>query len=133
MFLLKILQKMWRRNCSQTLFKKIRIERFSGSIVLSFVQFVIIVCQVENYRNVLKLSCWPLAFTLCKAFFLKKKKEGGLELVFLPHFLHHFWRKMFFMLYSITWPNFSNWLILLREGFGKYCLLTRLWGHTFWN
>ena len=34
-----------------------------GSIVLSFIQFVFIISQVEGYRNTLKLSCRPLAFT----------------------------------------------------------------------
>ena len=31
--------------------------------VWSFTQFVLIVCQVEVYQNILKLSCKPLAFT----------------------------------------------------------------------
>ena len=32
----------------------------------SFIQFVFIVCQVEEgHRNILKLSCRPLAFTTC--------------------------------------------------------------------
>ena len=32
-------------------------------LVKIFVQFVFIVCQVEDYWNILKLSCRPLAFT----------------------------------------------------------------------
>ena len=75
-----------------------------------WIYFVFIVCQIEYYRNWLKLSCRPLAFTSSKAF-LKNKK--GLELVLLPHFLHDFWRKIFLLLYSITWPNFNVWLSLL--------------------
>ena len=42
--------------------------------------------KVEGYRNILKISCRPLAFTY-KAFFVKKR---GLELVSLAHFLHNF-------------------------------------------
>ena len=42
--------------------------------------------KVEGYRNILKISCRPLAFTY-KAFFVKKR---GLELVSLAHFLHTF-------------------------------------------
>ena len=38
-------------------------ENSCGSIVESFIQFVFIICQVEGYRNILKLSCRPLAFT----------------------------------------------------------------------
>ena len=31
-------------------------------------QFAFIVCQVEGYRDILQLSCRPLAFTYYKAF-----------------------------------------------------------------
>ena len=31
-------------------------------------KFVLIVCQVEHYRKLLKLSCRPFAFTTYKAF-----------------------------------------------------------------
>ena len=48
--------------------KKVKIELISGSTVLSFMQFDFIVCQVEDYRNVLKLSSRPLVFTSHKAF-----------------------------------------------------------------
>ena len=58
----------------------------AGSITIFF-----IVCQVESYLNILKLSCRPLAFTSFKAFFFLKKR--GLELVSLPHFLHDFENK----------------------------------------
>ena len=53
--------------------KRTNIEHISGSIVQSFLQFVFIVCQVEGYRKILKLSRRPLAFTSYKAF-LKNKK-----------------------------------------------------------
>ena len=39
-----------------------------------------IVCQVEDYRNVLKLSCRLLAFTSYKVF-LKTKKSSGTSLL----------------------------------------------------
>ena len=39
----------------------------------SFVKFVFTVCQVKDYRNILKLTCRSLAFTLYKAF--QKQKE----------------------------------------------------------
>ena len=38
--------------------------------------------QVEVYQNILKLRCWPLVFTFCKAF-LKKKKVSGTSLLAL--------------------------------------------------
>ena len=74
-------------------------------------KFGFIVCQVEGYQNMFKLSCRPLAFTSYKVF--KKKTKRGLELVFLPHFLHDFLRKLFILLYSINWPNLFAWLPLL--------------------
>ena len=49
-------------------------------------------------------------------------KKSGLELVSLPHFLHNFWRKIFILLYSINWPNFTAWLILLREILCNICI-----------
>ena len=45
----------------------------------SFIQFVFIVCQVEGYENILKLSYRPLAFTSQQAF-LKNKKMSGISL-----------------------------------------------------
>ena len=67
---------MWWRNYSQTHSLKIKIEHFVGSIVEIFIQFVPIKRQVEGYRNILKLSCRPLAFTSYKAFFKNKKRPG---------------------------------------------------------
>ena len=52
-----------------------------------FIQFVFTVCQVEGYQKILKLSCFPLAFTLHKAFLKDKKRSGTI----LPTtFLHNF-------------------------------------------
>ena len=85
----------------------------------SFMQFVPVVCQVEGYRNMLKLSCRSLAFTSYKAS-LKNKK--CLELVFLPRFLYECRRKIFLLLYSINWPNFNIWLSLLCEMFENMCI-----------
>ena len=40
-----------------------KTEHISGAILWSFTQFVFIVCQVEGYRSILKLTCKSLAFT----------------------------------------------------------------------
>ena len=77
------------------LFLKIEIEHISGSTLWSFTQFVFIVCQVKDYRNILKLRCRALAFISYKTF---SKTKRGLELISLSHFLHDFWRKIF-----LTW------------------------------
>ena len=44
------------------------------------------------------------------------------SIVSLPHFPHHFWRKIFLLLYSINWPNFIVWSSLLCEILGKICV-----------
>ena len=54
---------------------------------------------------------------------LFQKAKRGLDLVFFSHFLIDFWRKIFLLLYSITWPNFNVCLTLLREIFGNVCIL----------
>ena len=40
----------------------------SGSIFLTFTQFVFIICQVEGYQIILKISCRPLALPHIKFF-----------------------------------------------------------------
>ena len=62
--------------------EKIEIAHISGSVVESFIQFVFIICQVEGYQNISKLSCRSLAFTSFKAF-LKKKNRSGTSLLAL--------------------------------------------------
>ena len=56
--------------------------------------------------------------------FLKKR---GLELVFLSHFLHDFRSKIFFLLYSITWPNFIVWLPLICDILSNMCIIIVYW------
>ena len=58
--------------------------------------------QVEIYQNIIKLRCWSLRLTLCKAI-LKTKR--GLELVSLSNFQHDFEKKIFLTLYSILLTN----------------------------
>ena len=82
-------------------------------------QLVLILCQVEDYRSILKLSCRPLAFTSNKAFVEKK----GLEVVSQPDFVNYFLWKIFLLLCSITWPAFIVWLFLLPEILGNRCII----------
>ena len=49
--------------------------------------------------------------------------EKGLGIVSPPHFVYDFLRKVFLMLYSITWPNFIMWLYLLPEILGIMCIV----------
>ena len=38
------------------------------------------------------------------------------------HFVYIFFRKTFFLLYSINWPDFIVWLLLLLELLGNICI-----------
>ena len=67
-FFLESYTKYAMRNYSKILFPKIKFKHISGSIGYRFIQFFKIVCQVDNYRNILKLNWRPLAFISCKAF-----------------------------------------------------------------
>ena len=57
--------------------------------------------------------------------FLNNKR--GLDLVFLPHFLHNFRIKVFLSLYYFNWPLFTVWLSLLREILGNMCIAIVCW------
>ena len=45
--------------------EKLKIEHISGSTNYIFMQFTFIVWHVKGYRNMSKLNCKPLRFTLC--------------------------------------------------------------------
>ena len=69
-FLEKSYTKCGRKTISRPFSKKSKL-----SFILKFYIFVSIVCQVEDYRKCLKLSCIPLAFTSYKAFLKNKKRS----------------------------------------------------------
>ena len=48
--------------------------------------------------------------------------DKGLGIVSAAHFVYDFSTKMFLMLYSINWPNFIAWLLLLLEILGNMCI-----------
>ena len=50
------------------------------------------------------------------------KKEYETKFLTAPHFVNDASRKIFLMLYSITWPNFIVWLHLLLEILGNMCI-----------
>ena len=58
---------------------------------------------------------------------LFEKTKSGLELVFLPHFLHNFLIKVFLLRCSINWPNFILWLPLIREILNNKCAVNLCW------
>ena len=99
----KIIHKIWWRCWSQTFFKKLKLRISLHQQSEMFQRLFLLYILVKIYQNILKLRRWPFALTLYKAFYKTKK---GLELAYLLYFLHDFWRKIFFMLYSMNWPNF---------------------------
>ena len=46
----------------------------------------------------------------------------GLRLVSPPHYVHHFPRKMFLMLHSMNWANFTVWLPLFLDILSNICI-----------
>ena len=92
-------------------FFECKIKHISRSTFWNCKKFLLIVRPFENYQNVLKLRCWSYKT------FLKNRKKG-LELLFLPHFLHDFSIKIFGMLYFINWPNFIVWFSLFLKILG---------------
>ena len=116
------------------LFKKMKIKCISGSIVQSFIQFVFIICQVEDYWNILKLSSKPFAFTSDKAFSKNKKRSGtGIPASFSAWFSMK--NISIVRLYELTkfdfLVTFNSWDI--EQYVYSNFLLTRLWRHEFRN
>ena len=64
-----LLEKSYTKCCGETILRHF----YQKSKFESCIQFVFIECQIEDYRNILKLSCRALAFASCRAF-LKNKE-----------------------------------------------------------
>ena len=73
------LEKSWTKCGGETsrrrifFLKKIKIEHIDQRSY-SFLKFYV---QVEDYQNILKLRCKPLAFISYKAFLKSKKRSGS--------------------------------------------------------
>ena len=117
------LEKSYTKSGGETSPRHFSKSKLSISLWINSQKFhavCFIVCRVEGYRNILKLSSRPLAFDLIFSFLKKAKK--GLELVFLSHSLHSFWRKTFILLYSINCPGFIVWLPSPRDKLSNMCI-----------
>ena len=120
-FIKKLYTKCGGETIPRFFFKKIKIENIS------------FLCQVEDYWNMLKLSCRPLAFTSYKAF-LKNKRSGT---SFLASFSAWFLKKsislvIFHYLTKFHCPAaFTLWDNVQYEYCN--CLLTSLSLHKFSN
>ena len=59
---------MCGRNCFQTLSLKIKLIISLDQQSETFYNLFLLYVQAEKYQNILKLRCWPLAYTSYKAF-----------------------------------------------------------------
>ena len=74
-FLEKSHTKKGGKTIARPISKNLKIERNPGSIVQSFCILFLLYAKLKT-RNILKLSCRPLAFTSRKAFLQSKKRSG---------------------------------------------------------
>ena len=113
-------QNIVKKLVSDCFLKKSKIEHIPGSKIWNFIHFFNYYCmsKVKDYQKELKQGAGHLFLPHVKVF---KTTKEGLELVFWPHFLYDFWRKIFFLLYCINWPNFLN--VLLLEILHNTCIV----------
>ena len=94
-----------------------------------------IVCQVENYRKWLELSCWPLAVTSYNKGFLKNRKGSWTSLPAL--FSAWFSKENISVVIFYYLTKFQCLVAFNLWDIGQYvycnCLLTMLWRQKFWN
>ena len=111
------LEKTYQECSGETIPRPFR-EKTKLSICIStlalqcFIQFVFIVCQVEGYQNMLKLSSKQLAFTSYKAF-LKKQRRSGTS--FPASFSAWFWRKIYFSVLFTEKNSLSGCFYFVRH------------------
>ena len=99
-------------------FIKNKIGYISGLTVWNVRMFLF---QVKINQNILKLSCWPRAFTFYKTFLKNKKKSGtSLPTCYPAWFL----KKIFLTLHFVNCPNLIPWLLLLPEILDNMCIVT---------
>ena len=107
------------------------LSPFSKKSKLS-IYLVSIVCQVEDYQNILKLSSRPLTFTSFEVF-VKSKKRSGTS--FPASFSAWLLRKNIFLVTFYYLIKFHCLVAFTLWDIAQYvycnCLLTRLWRHKF--
>ena len=78
-FLEKPYTKCGRETIPRPFSKKLKLNISLDQYSKVLIYFVSIICEVEDYRKRLKLSCRPFDFTSYKPF-LKNKKMSGTSL-----------------------------------------------------
>ena len=111
----KIIHSIRWRSYSWPFHKKPKLS-ISLDQQFQMLEFVFIVCPSRSLPKYIKTMVLTTWFYLIKLIW---KTKRGLDLVSLPHLLYDFWRKYFFTLYFINWPNFTAWLPLTFEIMGS--------------
>ena len=98
---------------------------------INSLKFVFILCQVECYRNILKLTCRPLAFLPSYKALLKSKKRSGTS--HPASFSAWFLKRNISLVIFYQLIKFHCLVDSTLWDIGPYvycnCLLTRLWRH----
>ena len=115
-------------------FLKNEIEDIPGSIFTCFIYFIVIVCQVGDYQNWLKLS-WRPPWFISNIAFLKNKK--GSRTSHPASFSAWFLKKSICLAILFYLTKFQYLIAFTSWDLGQYVycnsLLTRLWHNKFWN
>ena len=80
-------------------------------MVYSWDQYILIVLKLTYNKNKLYKTLDYWSRNMLNLVFLEK----GLGIIFLPHFVYNFSRKMLLMSHSVKSPNLIVWLPLLLE------------------
>ena len=86
--------------------------------------------QIQAYFWINSVKLFLLYDNLFKK--SKTKTKSGLELVYLPHFLYNFQRRILILGCFINWPNFIDLLPLIRE-MHSWSALTEAKKTFFWE
>ena len=96
---------------------------FSG---LFFQKKVLYEMKASGQQFIFNIFCqsstWHIIKTNCIKLQIRSILEKGLGVGSSPHFVYHFSRKLFLMLYSINLPNFIALLPLLLEILFNMCI-----------
>ena len=117
------LEKSYKQCSGESIPKPFsRKSKWAYLWINSFILFVFSVCKVEDYQNMLKLSCRPLL--LPDKTFLKMQNRSENSL--LPHWCDILLTDQIYL---------SDCLYFVRYWQYLYCtsLFIRLWRHKIWN
>ena len=120
-FLEKFYTKFGRQTIPRPFLKNQNQNHIFGSAVLSFIQFVFILCSSQELSSYIETKLQSNCFYLIWSFFCKTRK--GMELVFMPHFLHGFWRKIFNSCYILLTDQISLCYCLYLLIYCAICVL----------